>query len=61
MALEEPAEDDTTYEIDDITWAMPPADAGVLLGMGGLRVDHHEWEHGSYFQVARTGGGLFGC
>lgn len=61
MALEEPEDGDATYRIDDITWALPTRDQHVLMGRGGLRVDHYEYEHGSYFHIARTGPGVLGC
>ena len=61
MALEEPTDGDETFEIDEITWAMPAQDHEMLMGRGGLRVDHHSFEHGDFFQIARTGPGVLSC
>ena len=61
MALEEPTDDDSVYELEDFTWALPTQDQDMLLGRGGLRVDHYEYEHGSYFHIARTGPGVMSC
>ena len=61
LALEEPTTDDITYEQGSITWALPARDEPMLMGYGGLKVDHHDYEHGSFFHIARTGPGTSSC
>ena len=61
LALDEPHDDDESFEIDGLSVVVGPRDSSYITGGQGVRVDYTTGFFGSGFWVARRGGYATGC
>ena len=59
MVLDEPTEEDHSYNVEGICWIIAQKDEHHILGKGGIRVDHVTSWFGSGFQISDIQS--FGC
>ena len=48
MALDEPKDDDQTYEVSGIKWLVSGKDVPYVLAGDGVRIDHHDAWGGAF-------------